>query len=432
MEAFRCERRARLDAPRRCSSMKDLRAPELNKGRSPFHPGQPVPVELFVGRAEQIERLVERGINQVEAGKPVAVFVQGEYGIGKSSIASFLQELAEREHSLHTMYAPLAGCRDLSDVASAVVQAALHSGTYDPDRSEKVRNWLGKYVGKQTLFGVTVNLEALRTDAPAYATPFSMLDFLKDALDRLSSSGVTGLFLVLDELNGIAGDPGFPQFLKGLVDTNAVSRPPLPLLLMLCGTDERRGQMIQGYEPIGRVFDVVDIPRMSAAEMREFYERAFQSAQMTVDDGALATLADFAAGFPKIMHEIGEAAYWRDRDGRIDVDDAVVAALDAAEEVGRKYVDHQVYSAVRSADYRSILDKIATQTGPTTMSFTTTGVSGVLTPSERAKFNNFLRKMKRLNVIHSGDVRGEYVFNVSMVKLYIWLRARARAAEEHR
>src|SRR5579883_2973123 len=122
--------------------MKDPSASVISKGRSPFHPGQPVPVELFVGRAEQIDRLVARGIAQVEAGKPVAVFVQGEYGIGKSSIASFLQELAEREHLLHTMYAPLAGCHNLADVASAVVQAALHSGTFDPDRSEKVRNWL--------------------------------------------------------------------------------------------------------------------------------------------------------------------------------------------------------------------------------------------------------------------------------------------------
>ncbi|HVA24257.1 MAG TPA: hypothetical protein VMW62_07675, partial [Chloroflexota bacterium] len=187
----------------------------------------------------------------------------------------------------------------------------------------------------------------------------------------------------------------------------------------------RRGQMIQAYEPVGRVFDVVDIPRMSAAEMREFYERAFQSAQMTVDEDAMATLTDFAAGFPKIMHEMGEAAYWRDRDGRIDNDDALGAALDAAEEVGRKYVDHQVYAAVRSADYRSILDKIANQIGPVRMSFTTAEVSQALTASERAKFNNFLQKMKRLNVIRSGDVRGEYTFNVSMVKLHIWLRARA-------
>ena len=53
------------------------------KGKSPFYPGQPVPRELFVGRLSQINRIVERGLAQVSAGKPNTMYVQGEYGIGK-------------------------------------------------------------------------------------------------------------------------------------------------------------------------------------------------------------------------------------------------------------------------------------------------------------------------------------------------------------
>ncbi len=44
-----------------------------------------------------------------------------------------------------------------------------------------------------------------------------------------------------------------------------------------------------------------------------------------------------------------------------------------------------------------------------------------LTAAEKRKFDNFLQRMKRLNVIRPGDARGEYVFNVRMVQLYIWL-----------
>lgn len=35
--------------------------------------------------------------------------------------------------------------------------------------------------------------------------------------------------------------------------------------------------------------------------------------------------------------------------------------------------------------------------------------------------DNFLQKMKKLNVMRSGDAAGEYVFNVRMVRLYLWL-----------
>jgi DNA-binding NtrC family response regulator len=66
-----------------------------SKGRSPFYPDQPVPVEWFRGRKEQIQHILQRGVGQVAAGKPVTMFVEGEYGIGKSSIAAFAQWQAE-------------------------------------------------------------------------------------------------------------------------------------------------------------------------------------------------------------------------------------------------------------------------------------------------------------------------------------------------
>ena len=55
------------------------------------------------------------------------------------------------------------------------------------------------------------------------------------------------------------------------------------------------------------------------------------------------------------------------------------------------------------------------------MSFIKADVATGLTETEQKKFNNFLQKMKTLNVLRSGEVKGEYVFNSRMVHLYIWL-----------
>ncbi len=131
---------------------------EITKGKSPFYPGQPVPVELFVGRGSQIERIMTRGAGQVEQGKPIAMYIQGEYGIGKSSIAGYVQWLAERDHNLHSIYAPLSNCSNLNDVAEAVLNATIRSGAFYPTRTESIGNWLGKYITKQSLFGQTIDL----------------------------------------------------------------------------------------------------------------------------------------------------------------------------------------------------------------------------------------------------------------------------------
>jgi hypothetical protein len=390
-----------------------------SKGKSPFYPGQPVPGELFVGRAKQIEHIMQRGVGQVEAGKPVAVYVEGEYGIGKSSIAGFIQWLAEREHGLHGIYAPLGSAETLEDVGAAVLEGTLRSGAFDPRRSEKVRIWLAKYIGEQSLFGVTVHAETLKKDAPTIAS--GMLPFLGEVVERLRETGVKGLFVVLDEINGIAANPKFAHFIKGIVDTNAMSRQPLPLLLMLCGVEECRREMIRNHQPVDRIFDVVQIEPMSPLEMRTFFEKAFDSVQIQVDADALDLMIEYSAGFPKIMHLVGDSAFWLDQDAVISKADALQAVVGAADEVGKKYVDQQVYNALRSKDYRSILNKIA-KTG-LDMTFQRAEIAKGLTDAERKKFSNFLQKMKQLKVIRAGGVQGEYVFNVRMVRLYIWLQS---------
>jgi len=143
---------------------------------------------------------------------------------------------------------------------------------------------------------------------------------------------------------------------------------------------------------------------------------------MSVESDALKTMINYSAGFPKIMHLIGNAAYWLDRDGKIDNRDAIEAVVVAAKEVGQKYVDQQVYAALRSSDYRSIMNKIA-RIGPDIMSFMKKDVAKDLTDREKRKFNNFLQKMKGLGVLRSGNAQGEYIFNFRMARLYIWLQS---------
>ncbi len=246
-----------------------------------------------------------------------------------------------------------------------------------------------------------------------------LLPFLEEVIARLSDTGVRGVFLVLDEINGISANPKFAHFIKGIVDTNAMSRKPLPLLLMLCGVEERRREMIRCHQPVDRLFDVIEVEPMSRQEMEDFYIKAFESVQIRVAPDAMDLLTEYAAGFPKIMQIIGDAAFWLDQDGVLDYQEAMKALINAADEVGRKYVDQQVYKALRSKDYHSILRKIA-RTG-LDMTFRKRDVETRLNDAEKRKLNNFLQKMKRLNVLRSGDSPGEYVFNVRMVRFYIWL-----------
>ena len=393
------------------------------KGMSPFYPHHPVPVELFVGRSSQIDHIMTRGAAQVAAGKPMTFFVEGEYGIGKSSLARFVQWKAEKQHHLMGLYATLGGASSIDDVGAAILQAAAAAESMAPGWSEKVRNWLAAYVGEQSLFGLTVHAEALKREGPSIAK--GPLPFLREIFDRVRGDGVKGIFLILDEINGVTADPRFAHFVKGLVDCNALSRNPIPLFLMLCGIEERRGELIAAHQPVERIFDVVGIEVMSTAEMEEFFTHAFLSADMKVEPVAMKLTTHYSAGFPKIFHLVGDNAFWLDQDGVISEHDALSAIVGAAEDVGKKYVQQQVYRALRSEDYQAILRKLA-KMGPH-MTFQKSDIEKGLPEAQKKKLNNFLQRMKKLNVIRSGGSRGQYVFNNRMVPLYIWLEETGKA-----
>lgn len=185
-------------------------------------------------------------------------------------------------------------------------------------------------------------------------------------------------------------------------------------------------EMIKKHEPINRIFDVIDINALTAPEVTEFFQKSFQSVQIGIESEAMEELTQYSSGMPKIMHEIGDAAFWIDTDGVIDRDDAFRSLIVAADAIGKKYVDQQVYDAIRSKDYHSILNKIVRITSMYVMTFSKERVFSVLTEPEKQKYSNFLKKMRELNVIRKGDVQGEYIFNIRMVLLYIRMQSQKK------
>ncbi|MFA5863528.1 MAG: ATP-binding protein [Phycisphaerae bacterium] len=392
----------------------------INKGKSPFYPGQPVPVQFFAGRAAEIQKIT-RAIKQVELGKPQAIFLTGEYGIGKSSLAGLMRHSAETYNHILGIHVLLGGAETLEDVATKTVEAVIRTQVYEPSTTGKIQNFLSKYISGQELFGISLNLEALKTDSPTISHGF--LPFLRELLNRVKDNGIKGIMLILDEINGITSNPKFAHFIKSLVDENALSQEPLPLLLMLCGVEDRRKEMIQKHQPVERIFDIVEIKSMNENEMKDFFNTTFKSVGMQIEDAAMFSMCWYSAGFPKIMHVIGDAIFWIDKDNVVDTNDAVEGILLAAGEVGRKFIDQQVYNALKSKDYHSVLKKLGKAPD---LSFKKGELEKDLSENEKKKFNNFLQRMKKLNVLKSGKERGEYIFQSRLVRLYINLKSLER------
>jgi len=163
---------------------------------------------------------------------------------------------------------------------------------------------------------------------------------------------------------------------------------------------------------------------MNESEMKDFFSRTFGSVRIRVSDEALPLLCRYSAGFPKIMHVVGDNIFWIDEDGIVDKSDAVRGIVDAAGDIGRKFVDQQVYNALRSKDYHSILAKISKE--KLDLAFRKCDIEKGLSENEKKKLNNFLQRMKKLKVLRSGEEKGEWVFLSRLVRLYIGFKSLER------
>ncbi|MCU0637668.1 MAG: ATP-binding protein [Methanothrix sp.] len=382
------------------------------KDRSPFTPGNPVPVELFVGRTKQLEEIL-RNVKQARTGKQENIFLAGERGIGKSSFAKFVCNMACKERLL-SVHVFLGQVTSLDEMVRRVFEELL--------KASNTQSWYGKISGyfenkiqQIDLFGVAVSFHPTAEDKRELVNNFP--EALANIAEKIKTEK-KGLFIVLDDIDTISKTPEFANWYKSFVDKVATHFDYFPISIMLIGLPEFRDNLSRNQPSLMRVFRVVEIEKLQENEVKDFFLRAFNKVNITVEESAMEIMVDYSGGLPTIMHEIGDAIFWIDDDGIVKDDDVWKGVISAAESIGKKYLDPLVYRAIRSEKYRSILRKLGVTT-----SFKKSEIVAKLTKEEKAVFDNFLRTMRDRGVIMINQEadRGTYKFVNDIYPVYIFM-----------
>jgi len=387
------------------------------KESSPFTPGKPVPREFFEGREQEFSRAVQI-IKKTASGNPENIYVSGERGIGKSSFTNLVKIYAEEKEKFLTAYASLGGISELEDMIEKVFSCLVQDNR---DRSffGNLKQMFKEHIKEVGIGQLSIQLDFSEKDKKAMLNGFLPLlsRIFEDLKDR------KGILIVLDDINGLAKNPKFANYLKSLVDENAVSRKPLPFSLIICSLPERKEELILAQESVARIFHPLSLNKMGDEEVEKFYRRIFKSVNYQCDDKALGVMNLFSGGLPMLMQEIGEAVYYHDSDMHIDIEDADNGIMKAAQIVGEKYLQPKVLKAIRSSTYHSILAKLSKGEGLHYI-FSREEMRKEFTASEKKVFDNFLRKMKSLGVIVQNEKTGTYRFATLLYPIYIGMQAK--------
>ena len=396
----------------------DSMAPFTKPETSPFTPGQPVPSDLFVGREEQVRALLERA-RGARGGRLHVGFLTGERGIGKTSLARLAARLGEQEFGLLALYVGLGGAGSPEDVVQRTFARLANVARTEP-WWDRIKALFGERIRKVGLFGASVEFAPRPEELVSLTNRFDAA--IREVIKALPEHR-RGIFVVLDDINGLADSPAFATWLKNLVDTVAFDGGDFPVFLLFAGSDRIRRRVVRQHESVARIFDLVDLPPWSADDVGDFFRRAFASVGIEAEPDALQSLVTFAGGLPVLAHEIGDAAFRGATRSSISEADARRAIVAAADIVGRKYVEVQVLDRIRSGRYRALLRTIP-EIAPLGR-FKRSDLARHLTREERSVLDNFLREMVKLGMLERlpDEGPGNYGFVQGLHFLYFLTQA---------
>jgi hypothetical protein len=399
---------------------------------NPFRPGSVVSPGMFVGRYNEIS-VIEQSLLQTRGGNPQHFIVEGERGIGKSSLCLWVDHMAKGD----TTYD---GTNRLSFV---VVSVELRDGmNYDDivdsilvelKRTVASREPLMESCRKAWDFLSRFQISGVKYEKPKAATDLKRLDELTNVLVDLiqeSAGAVEGVLILVDEADRPDSDAHLGQLCKLLTERLA-RRQCENVCIGLSGLPELLGKLKDSHESSLRIFKVLTLEPLEPSERTAVIDRGMKEAcekstqEIKISTAAKQLISHLSEGYPHFLQEFAHCAFASDADNDIDVQDVVSGTFSehgALHQLGKKYFADIYLDQIGSEDYRRVLIGMAENLDGWLARPEIIKRSGV---KERIVDNALHALKDRKIIIANPRVRGEY--RLPTRSFAVWIKAREEA-----
>jgi len=189
--------------------------------------------------------------------------------------------------------------------------------------------------------------------------------------------------------------------------------------LLLVGDQSHMDALAKQNEALPLSFSRVELRPLPGQEAGALLTAAFEAAGLGHDEVSLQWLVMLSGGVPALLTELGEAAYQKDKDGQVGLDDVLAGIADATGNIASRYLDREVYEVLRSEADRTVLGKLAAQSlsGPVCPR----KIMHEMTEEERRAVRLLILRLREFGVLRGGEKEGEYYFPNALEAFYIML-----------
>jgi Cdc6-like AAA superfamily ATPase len=285
-----------------------------------FTPSTPINKKnLFAGREKQIQQVLNAVI---QAGQHAVLY--GERGVGKTSLASVLQEFLPQSKGLitvrincdadttfHGLFEDI-----LSEIKLVSITPGLGFNAEDVTRVDSLRDSIGNNINPNTLRFLFRQL------------PNKVIVII-DEFDRVEDENVKRL--VADTIK---------NFSDYSVDTTFI----------IVGIADSVDDLIAKHQSVERALVQVQLPRMAEAEIEEIIDKGLAALDMTIDSRAKEKIIVLSQGLPHYTHLLcfNVVRYCIDDDKTVINPADVEHAMETSIEMSQQSIKDAYFKAISS------------------------------------------------------------------------------------
>lgn len=384
---------------------------------SPFEPGKPASPELFIGRQKTLTKIL-RNVKKATNGTTQHFFLTGQRRMGKTSIAKYVQKYVENNFNMLGVYISNKGNDSIEQLTSWIIEAIFNQLPHE-SMKDKVLTWFENHIESIDVKGTKLTFKPDKQLQISFKDNFQK--FLTDIYYE-EFSQKKGIFIIIDDINGLSESKEFVDWYKRLADTIAVtSNNKLPIYFLLAGYPEKFENLVQKEESFGSIFNYDNIDALTDTEVESFFIEIFKQENITISQEALNHMVTFSSGLPLMMQQIGDSVFWETNDNLITEDEAINGIINAANEIGIKQI-RPVLNQIKSENYEPILEALVENN---MRLFKRSQVKDLMKNTSENVIKNFLYKMVDLGIFESVDhkSKGQYKFSNTLYYTYFLIKS---------
>lgn len=389
---------------------------------------------MFSGRYNEIQGM-DRGLFQTKNGNPQHFLIEGERGIGKTSLLLFMDWVAKGEITFSSnkfnfmvLNIELREGMLSDDILNATLVSLKREVAQREKLIELCKNaW--NFLSKFEVAGISYN------NSPDEISNEKLDELTNALIDIVNDAGDTidGIIILIDEADRPSANAKLGEICK-LITERLTRRNCEKVCLVLAGLPQVTTKIRESHESAPRVFTIMPLEALEIDERHQVIKLGLDVAEKangfrtSIDDDAIKYLSELSEGYPHFLQEFCYCAFEIDTDNHIDLDDVLSGAFSengAIEQLGQKYYMDMYIEQINSEDYRKVLVCMADALDGWVERQHLIDKSGV----KPAIVDNALRTLKERRIIIPNPAKqGQY--KLPTQSFAIWIRVKASAANK--